>query len=59
MAQLFEPFTQELVGDRRPTMGLGLGLAICRELAIANGGTLRYERDRDGGARFTLRLPPA
>jgi len=56
---LFDPFAQAVVGDRRPTTGLGLGLAICRDIATANGGTLRYAQDRDGGARFTLRLPSA
>lgn len=57
--KLFEPFAQELVGDRRPTSGLGLGLAICQDLATANGGTLRYDHEdaRHEGARFTLRLP--
>jgi len=59
--KLFDPFSQELVGDRRPTSGLGLGLAICRDLATANGGTLRY--DHNGASQeatsFTLRLPRA
>lgn len=59
VSRLFDPFTQEVVGDRRPTTGLGLGLAISSELAQANGGVLRYERHRDGGAAFTLLLPPA
>lgn len=54
----FDPFSQELVGDLRPTSGLGLGLAICRDLATANGGTLRYDHASAslGGTRFTLRL---
>jgi len=56
---LFDPFSQQLVGDLRPTSGLGLGLAICRDLATANGVTLRYDRARASQApiRFTLRLP--
>jgi len=59
--KLFDPFSQELVGDRRPTSGLGLGLAICWDLATANGGTLRYDHDVAGqvGTSFTLRLPRA
>jgi len=39
------------------TPGVGLGLAICRAIALAHGGTVRGETRRDGGARFTLRLP--
>ena len=59
--KLFDPLSQELVGDLRPTSGLGLGLAICRDLAAANGGTLRYDHDgaSQEGASFTLRLPRA
>jgi signal transduction histidine kinase len=39
--------------------GFGLGLAIGRELARRQSGSLRLEPDRPGhpGARFTLRLP--
>ena len=39
--------------------GFGLGLAIGRELAQRQGGSLRLEPDQPGrgGARFTLQLP--
>lgn len=57
--RLFDPFAQAVVGDRRPTTGLGLGLAICGELAAANGGALQYAQHGDGGAAFTLLLPQA
>jgi len=37
--------------------GVGLGLALSREIAEAHGGTLRAANHPDGGAVFTLRLP--
>ncbi|MBA2715170.1 MAG: HAMP domain-containing histidine kinase [Rubrobacteraceae bacterium] len=38
--------------------GTGLGLAIARDLARAQGGELVAGSADDGGARFTLTLPP-
>lgn len=37
--------------------GVGLGLAICRAIAQAHGGTMLGITRPEGGARFTLRLP--
>lgn len=37
--------------------GLGLGLFVVREIVVAHGGTATVENSRDGGARFTIRLP--
>lgn len=37
--------------------GVGLGLSICRTIAAAHGGTLRYDQPAAGGSRFTLTLP--
>ncbi|MFD4339909.1 ATP-binding protein [Streptomyces anulatus] len=37
--------------------GRGLGLALVRQAAYRNGGTVELDRGPDGGARFTVRLP--
>ncbi|HNE14979.1 MAG TPA: ATP-binding protein, partial [Rhodocyclaceae bacterium] len=39
------------------TPGVGLGLAICRAIVAAHGGTIRAENRADGGARFLFSLP--
>jgi two-component system sensor histidine kinase KdpD len=39
------------------TPGVGLGLAICRAIVGAHGGTITAETRHEGGARFTVRLP--
>jgi two-component system sensor histidine kinase KdpD len=39
------------------TPGVGLGLAICRAIVEAHGGTIRGETRAQGGARFTIELP--
>ncbi len=55
--RLFDRFEQASTGDRRTSAGLGLGLAISRDLCELNGGSLAYERARHGGARFIVQLP--
>jgi signal transduction histidine kinase/ActR/RegA family two-component response regulator len=57
LAQVFEPFSQGGAPTSREG-GLGLGLAIARELVTLHGGSLRAFSDGpDRGARFELRLP--
>jgi signal transduction histidine kinase len=59
MDAIFEPFVQ---GDRalnRPSEGVGLGLAISRDLARGMGGTLSVASTLGHGAVFTLTLPRA
>jgi signal transduction histidine kinase len=54
---IFEPFVQLTAGltDRRG--GVGLGLAISRDLARAMDGNLTVESTVGVGSRFTLSLP--
>jgi signal transduction histidine kinase len=52
---LFEPFSR---GDDSPR-GLGLGLFIVKEIAIAHGGTIDVESGAETGTVFTLVLPRA
>jgi PAS domain S-box-containing protein len=55
--RIFDPFVQV---DRRlssPQEGVGLGLAISRDLAVAMGGELTVESAPGEGSTFTLRLP--
>ena len=55
---IFESFLQEDVSITRKYGGLGLGLAIVRQLVEAHGGTIAAASPGDGlGATFTVRLP--
>jgi two-component system sensor histidine kinase KdpD len=54
--RMFEPFYRP--GGSTPDSGsVGLGLAIAKELAGAQNGSVRYEPRSSGGSVFTLTLP--
>jgi two-component system sensor histidine kinase BaeS len=55
-ARIFEPFYRA-GSDLLYPEGLGLGLAITRDLIVAHGGRLDLESDPSSGSRFTIRLP--
>ncbi|OPG12110.1 sensor histidine kinase KdpD [Microbispora sp. GKU 823] len=55
--RLFERFVRSEKSLRVDPHGAGLGLAICREIASAHGGTIHIEDSDAGGARFVVRLP--
>lgn len=51
-------FSKFMRGKKESSIpGVGLGLAICRAIAKAHGGTILGVTRSEGGARFTLRLP--
>ena len=55
---IFESFRQEDVSITRKYGGLGLGLAIVRQLVEAHGGTIAADSPGvDLGATFTVQLP--
>ncbi|GIH59581.1 sensor histidine kinase [Microbispora siamensis] len=54
--RIFEPFTRLEAGRRLDPGGSGLGLALCRAIAVAHEGSLCVE-ESPRGARFVLRLP--
>jgi signal transduction histidine kinase len=57
---IFEPFVQvSLEDDGARQHGVGLGLAISRNLARAMGGDVVVESTLAVGSRFTFRLPAA
>src|SRR5213596_3978504 len=46
-------------GENAQRDGAGLGLAIAQAIAVAHGGAITARNIEEGGAEFTVRLPPA
>jgi PAS domain S-box-containing protein len=59
LEQIFEPFVQLGRDLDRPVEGVGLGLAIARELVRGMGGEIEVLSAPGAGTTFTLRLPRA
>jgi PAS domain S-box-containing protein len=58
LKRIFDPFEQADSSTTRAYQGLGLGLAIARQLVDLHGGTIRAESEGKGrGATFTIDLP--
>jgi len=56
LARLAEPFYRADAARQRATGGVGLGLYLCRLIAQAHGGSLRFEA-AEPGLRVVLNLP--
>jgi PAS domain S-box-containing protein len=56
LQELFEPFYRGSSG-RDLAKGMGLGLATCKRIIEAHGGSIRASTHPDGGAEFTFVLP--
>lgn len=59
LPRLFERFYRVEASRNRAEGGAGLGLAICRNIAEAHGGTLSASHSTLGGLQMTLTLPLA
>src|SRR5207244_1574122 len=56
VARLFAPYTRAVAAQAQGVEGLGLGLAIVRELVRAHGGRVGAGARRGGGACFWFEL---
>lgn len=54
LTRIFNRFERASVSTQS---GLGLGLYIAREIVMQHGGSIRAERRRGGGSRFSIVLP--
>lgn len=54
---MFHPFVTSAVAHSPKSVGVGLGLALAREVALAHGGELMLDTTLVGGASFVLSLP--
>ena len=58
LPQIFEPFVQDAHALGINEVGLGVGLTVARQLALAHGGSIDASSEGRGrGSRFVLRLP--
>jgi signal transduction histidine kinase len=56
-ARVFEPFEQLEPIRKKHLPGIGLGLALVREMAVSLGGRVQLESEPGSGSTFTVVLP--
>lgn len=57
LARLFTPFTKIKTNRELNKEGVGLGLTVSKNIAMALGGDITVKSERGTGSRFTLQLP--
>lgn len=57
LATIFDAYSRGDHSERSGQRGSGLGLAVCRAIAQAHGGSLILRRRSGGGSSFILSLP--
>lgn len=55
--RIFEPFYRPQGHNEGQDHGVGLGLALVRQVALHHGGSARYQSRENGGSRFVVELP--
>jgi signal transduction histidine kinase len=59
LAQIFNIFYQGQVASDAPQRGLGIGLAVVKNILELHGGTIQAHSEGEGkGAEFIVRIPP-
>ncbi|HUW82112.1 MAG TPA: ATP-binding protein [Phycisphaerae bacterium] len=58
LGRIFEPFfTTKRSADRADRRGIGLGLAVCKDIIEEHGGTIEVASAASAGATFVITLP--
>ena len=57
LPHVFERFRQADSSSKRASTGLGIGLALVKELAQLHGGSVTVTSERGKGAHFTVAIP--
>jgi two-component system, OmpR family, phosphate regulon sensor histidine kinase PhoR len=57
--RIFEPFYRAHAGTPHDFGGVGIGLYLARQIALAHGGDIRFESAEGVGSTFEMRLPIA
>ena len=59
LSKVFEPFSQAENVNNRSNKGVGLGLFLCKRIALAHGGNLSVKSELGKGSTFIFKLPIA